>query len=133
MALYQARDAAIYISTTAEGTAAPLLTMTAWTLDMTASRIDVTNFDSPNQEEMTGWPARRGTFEGFWNSSEDKLFAAANSPNGVKMYLYPTRRVPSKYASGTAWLDASMEARVDGVNQVRGTFSAAGGIFTVNL
>jgi len=29
------------------------------------------------------------------------------------MYLYPTKRAPSKYVSCTAWLDASIETRVE--------------------
>jgi hypothetical protein len=95
--------------------------------------VDVTNFDSTNQEELQGWPALRGTFEGWWNSDETKLFAATNSPDGVKMYLYPSKRIPSKYIACTAWLDASMEARVDGVARVRGTWSAFGPVSVVNL
>jgi len=131
--MYHARDAAIYISTSASGTASNLLTMTAWTMDRSTARVDVTNFDSTNQEEMQGWPALRGTFEGFWNSDETKLFAASNSPDGVKMYLYPSKRIPSKYVACTAWLDASMEARTDGVARVRGTYSAFGSGSVVNL
>ena len=133
MPLYHARDAAIYISTSLSGTASNLLTMTAWTVDRAAERIDVTNFDSTNQEELQGWPALRGTFEGYWNSDETKLFAAAQSADGVKMYLYPSKRVPSKFIGCTAWLDASMEARVDGAARVRGTWSAFGSGAQINL
>jgi hypothetical protein len=124
--LYHGRDAAIYISTSATGTASRLLTMTAWTMDRSTARVDVTNFDSVNQEELQGWPALRGTFEGYWNSDEAKLFAASTSADGVKMYLYPTARVPAKYIACTAWLDASIETRVDGATRVRGTYSAYG-------
>ena len=102
-------------------------------MDRSTARVDVTNFDSINQEELQGWPALRGTFEGYWNSDETKLFTAATSPNGVKMYLYPTRRTPSKFVSCTAWLDASIETRVDGVTRVRGTYSAYGSDAVINL
>ena len=133
MPLYHGRDAAIYISTSATGTASPLLTMTAWTMDRSTARVDVTNFDSVNQEELQGWPALRGTFEGYWNSDETKLFTAATSADGLKMYLYPTKRTPSKFVSCTAWLDASIETRVDGVTRVRGTYSAYGSGAQINL
>ena len=133
MPVYHGRDAAIYISTSAAGTAAPLLTMTAWTMDRSTARVDITNFDSVNQEELQGWPALRGTFEGFWNSDETKLFAASTSVDGVKMYLYPTKRAPAKYVACTAWLDASTETRVDGVSRVRGTYSAFGSGSVINL
>ena len=133
MAVYHGRDGAIYISTTATGTPSNLLTMTAWTMDRSTARVDVTNFDSINQEELQGWPALRGTFEGYWNTDETKLFAASTSADGVKLYLYPTRRVPSKYISTLAWLDASIETRVDGVTRVRGTYSSFGNQATLNL
>ena len=133
MPVYHGRDAALYISTSATGTASNLLTMTAWTMDRSTARVDVTNFDSINQEELQGWPALRGTFEGFWNSDETKLFAASTSADGIKMYLYPTRRVPSKYISCTAWLDASIETRVDAATRVRGTYSAFGTGAVINL
>ena len=133
MPMYHGRDAAIYISTSASGTASNLLTMTAWTMDRSTDRVDVTNFDSVNQEQLQGWPALQGTFEGFWNSDESKLFTAATSADGVKMYLYPSKRVPSKFVATTAWLDASMEVRVDGVNRVRGTWSAFGSGAVINL
>lgn len=109
------------------------MTMTAWTMDRSTERVDVTNFDSTNQEEIQGWPALRGTFEGYWNTDESKLFAAAASADGVKMYLYPTRRAPSKFIGCTAWLDASLESRVDGAVRVRGTWSAFGPGSTINL
>lgn len=133
MAIYHGRDGKIYISTTATGTPSPLLTMTAWTMDRSTERVDVTNFDSINQEELQGWPALRGTFEGYWNNSETKLFAGATSANGVKAIFYPTARVPSSYVSCTAWLDASIETRVDGVTRVRGTYSAYGSDAVINL
>jgi hypothetical protein len=131
--VYHGRDAALYISTSATGTASNLLTMTAWTMDRSTARVDVTNFDSINQEELQGWPALRGTFEGLWNSDETKLFTASTSADGIKMYLYPTKRVPSKYISCTAWLDASIEVRVDAATRVRGTFSAFGTGAVINL
>ena len=131
--LYNGRDGAVYVSTTLAGTASPLLTLTAWSMNRAAERVDVTNFDSTNQEELQGWPALEGTFEGYWNSDETKLFTAATSSDGVKMYLYPTRRVPSKYVACTAWLDASIETRVDGAVRVRGTYSAFGSGATITL
>lgn len=131
--LYHGRDGAVYVSTSASGTASNLMTMTAWTVDRSTDRVDVTNFDSTTQEQLQGWPALQGTFEGYWNTDESKLFAAAASADGVKMYLYPTRRAPSKFIGCTAWLDASLETRVDGAVRVRGTWSAFGPGSVINL
>ena len=41
--------------------------------------------------------------------------------------------MPAKYVSCTAWLDASIETRVDGVTRVRGTYSAYGSDALINL
>ena len=133
MPVYHGRDAALYISTGIPGTASSLLTMTAWTADRSTAMVDITNFDSVNQEQLQGWPALRGTFEGFWNSDETKLFAASTSPNGIYMYLYPTKRAVSKYIACTAWLDASLETRVDQATRVRGNWSAFGPGSVINL
>ena len=133
MPIFHGRDGVLYASTSATTTASRVLTLTAWTADRSAERTDVTNFDSTNQEEMLGWPALRGTYEGYWNSDETKLFPASQSPDGCKLYLYPTAREPSKYISMLAWLDASIETRVDGVTRVRGSFSAYGNQATINL
>lgn len=131
--IYHGRDGALYLSTSGTTTASPVLTLTSWSADRSTDRVDVTNFDSVNKEEMQGWPALRGNYEGYWNTDETKLFAASTSGDGIKLYLYPTRRVPSKYISCTAWLDASIETRVDGVTRVRGTYSAFGNQTTLNL
>ena len=133
MPMYHGRDGVVYMSTSATGTASRVLTLTAWTMDRTVPRVDVTNFDSTNQEEMQGWPALRGTYEGYWNSDESKLFAATTSADGVKLYLYPSARIPSKFMGTLAWVDASMETRVDGVSRVRGTWSAYGSQSVINL
>ena len=133
MAIYHGRDGAMYLGVGLAGTPSPVLTLTAWSMDRSTERVDVTNFDSTNQEELQGWPALRGSYEGWWNSSETKLFAAADSPDGNKAIFYPSKRIPSKYVSCTAWVDASMETRVDGAVRVRGTWSAFGAGAVINL
>jgi len=49
------------------------------------------------------------------------------------MYLYPTKRAVSKYIACTAWLDASMETRVDQATRVRGNWAAYGTGSVINL
>ena len=126
MTIYHARDAAIYMAPDSTSEAVLLTKMTEWTLDMPTDRIDVTNFDSTNKEWLQGWSDRRGTLAGFWNDADDTLFTAANAANGVKLYLYHTRRAMSKYEYGYAWVDASMRANVAEAGRVSATFAAAG-------
>ena len=126
MAIYHTRDGAVYMSTSGTGTAVLLTKMTEWTLDMPTDRIDVTNFDSTNKEWLQGWGDRRGTLAGFWNDADDTLFTGAASGDGVKLYLYPTRRAMSKYFYGPAWVDASVRANVAEAGRVSATFAANG-------
>lgn len=100
--------------------------MANWTLDMGTQKIDVTNFDSTNQEFIQGWPNRSGTIAGFWDNTEDKLFSGAESADGVNLYLYPSKNASTKYFYGPAWIDANIEAPVDGAVRVRATFSPRG-------
>ena len=67
-----------------------------------------------------------GEIAGFWNDGEDKLFAGADSTDGVKLYLYPSKNAPSKYFYGPAWLDASIETGVDAAVSINGSFAANG-------
>jgi hypothetical protein len=62
---------------------------------------------------------------------------ASSSPPSVRrpgaMSLSPTKRAPSKYIACTAWLDASLETRVDQATRVRGNWSAYGTGSVINL
>lgn len=126
MSVYHTRDGAIYISSSGTGDASLLAKMTEWTLDMPTDRIDVTNFDSTNKEWVQGWGDRRGTLAGLWDNTEDKLFQAAESADGCKLYLYPSRRVMSKYFYGPAWVDANVRANVNEAGRIGASFAANG-------
>jgi len=67
-----------------------------------------------------------GTLSGFWDAADDKLFLAADSVDGCKLYLYPTKNVPTKYWYGPAWLDASIEVDIAGAITIEGNFNANG-------
>jgi hypothetical protein len=54
------------------------------------------------------------------------LFTAADSTDGVKLYLYMSSNAPTVYWYGPAWLDASCAVPVNGANTVSGNFVANG-------
>lgn len=126
MAVYHGRNGAVYLSSTGSAAPSNLLKQANWTLDMSTQKIDVTNFDSTNQEFIQGWPNRSGTIAGFWDNTEDKPFAGADSADGVNLYLYPSKNAASKYFYGPAWIDSSIEVPVDGAVRVRMNFSPRG-------
>lgn len=127
MARYAARKGAIYLGTAAAGVATNLTAMAEWSLDGTTDKIDVTSFGDANMVRLQGLPDRKGTFSGFWDDTETKLFAAAASAGAVNMYLYPdVTDKPTSYFYGPAWVDFSMNASVKDAVKVTGNFVAGG-------
>jgi hypothetical protein len=127
MAVYHGRRGSILISTTAAGAASALLSQTEWSLDMPTDRVETTAFGDSNKTYVQGLRDISGSFSGFWNDAESKLFTAAQSSDGIRMYLYPDlTNAPSKYAYGPAWLDASVTTGVAAAAATSGTFAANG-------
>jgi hypothetical protein len=134
MSAHAGRSGAVYLaieSTT--GVATSTIKLNAWTLDRATDTFEVTSFGDTNKTYVQGLPDLKGTISGVWDDSETKPFAGASSTNGVKLYLYPDiTNSPTKYAYGTAWLNASIETPVGGAVKLTGNFVAASS-WTVNL
>lgn len=107
-------------------TVAVAVTMSAWTLNRKTDRVDVTSFEDSNKVYVQGKPDIQGTVSGFFESADDRLFDAAESTDGIKMYLYQSADALSLYWYGPAWIDASIEVPAQGAVSVSGTFAAAG-------
>jgi hypothetical protein len=54
------------------------------------------------------------------------LFDAADSSDGMKLYLYPATTASTIYFYGPAFIDASLNVAVNGAISVTGNFVAAG-------
>lgn len=126
MAKYSGRKGAVYLSTSGSGTATAVIGLTNWSLDRGTDRQESTSFGDVNKTYLQGLPDISGTFEGFWDDTEAKIFGAADSADGSKLYLYPSLDAPSKYWYGPAWIDASMETDVNDIVKISGSFSANG-------
>lgn len=127
MSVHAGRTGVVYIAIeSATGVATNCVSLNAWTINRATDKIEVTAFGDSNKTYVQGLPDVQGTFSGFWNDSETKVFAGAASTTGVKLYLYPDSTAPTKYAYGTAWLDASIETPVSGAVTISGNFAAAG-------
>ena len=77
-------------------------------------------------QDVQGLKDVSGTFEGFFNDAETKVFAAADSADGAKLYLYISTDAPSIYFYGPAWLDASITTGVAEAVAISGNFAANG-------
>lgn len=126
MAKYHGQRGRIYLSTSGSATATAATGLSSWSLNMATDKQEVTSFEDSNKTYVQGKKDISGQFSGFWDSTYDALFDAADSADGVKLYLYQSADAISKYFYGPAWLDASIEVGVDGAISVSGTFMANG-------
>lgn len=126
MSAHAGRTGAVYLAIeSVTGVATTTIKLSAWTLNRATDTYDVTSFNDTNKTYVQGLPDLKGTLTGFWDDTETKPFAGAISSTGVKLYLYPDIvNSPTKYAYGTAWLNASIETPVQGAVKLTGNFVA---------
>jgi hypothetical protein len=132
MAVYPGRKGVLYFSTTGAGTATNVLHLNKWTLNRATDKIETTSFGDTNKTYVQGLPDVQFTFSGFWDDTETKPFTGASSTDGIKAYLYPSADIPSKFASGPAWIDCSIDVSVSGAVTISGT-GVANGSWTVGF
>lgn len=126
MARYHGGKAVIYMSTSGSGTATATVSLSEWTLDKSTEKVDVTAFGDTNKRYVEGLPDVKGTISGYFDDTNDALFDASESTDGVKLYLYPSSLVTTNYHYGTAWLDASISVPAKGPITIKGSFVGAG-------
>lgn len=126
MARYPGRNSLLYISTSGAGVASVVLALNAWDFNRETDKIDVTAFNDANKVYVQGLADVQGSFSGFWDDTETKIFTAADSATPVNVYMYPSINKMNSYHYGTAWLSASMKTTVAGAIEVSGSFAAGG-------
>lgn len=124
---YHGHKGAIYSSTSSSGTAAAVASISSWQLQMPRDQDDTTSFLDANKTRVMGLGDVRGRVSGFWDTSDETLFSAAEQSDGVKMYLYPSRNAITKYWYGPAHLSIdNIETDVNRAVRFSATFDAAG-------
>lgn len=126
MGAYSGKTGVVYMSTTGTGAATSVLQLNQWAISRTTDKQEVTPFNSANKTYVLGFPDLTGTIGGFFNDAESKPYAAADSADGIKLYLYPSSNAPSKYWYGPAWLDVSMDTPASGPVAISMSFAANG-------
>jgi hypothetical protein len=126
MARYHGRHGVVYMSATGSGTAINVISLSSWELNMATDVVEVTAFGDANKVYVQGLKDLTGTINGFWDSADDTMFDAADSADGVKLYLYPSSDAPTVYFYGPAWVDASITTGVSAAIGVSCNFRANG-------
>lgn len=128
MARHHGKKGKIYMSP-GSGTAINVGSLSSWALNMSTDAVDVTAFQDGNKVAVVGLPELSGTFSGWWDDSDGTIFdaaIAANAGTAVNVYIYPDSADMTKYAYGTAFVDASIQGSVNGAVELSANFRAAG-------
>lgn len=126
MARYHGKGGVVYMSTSAAGAAVNVASLSEWTLNMNTDKVETTSFADANKTYVQGLKDIQGSLSGFWEDNQDALFDAADSSDGVKVYLYPSSLAPTIYFYGPAWVDAAINVGVGGAVTLSANFSANG-------
>jgi hypothetical protein len=128
MPRYAGKNLRMYLSTSGTGNASPVEAISAFTIDRTADRYDVTAGGDGNVVEVQGYFRYEATFEGAWTDTETKLALAAASADGARAYLYPDAlNAPSKYVGMPCWVAYGVSASAtDAVRLTSGSLAANG-------
>jgi hypothetical protein len=111
---YAGRNGLVYCDPNGTGAAMVMVgALRAFTLDGTTDKIDVTEFGALNKTAVLGFPAARGTMEGFWASDDNTMRQASLSLVGCFIAVYPSSTQMTRYYGGPAWLDMSLRTAVD--------------------
>jgi hypothetical protein len=126
VARYHGKRGRVYLSAGGTGAAISVGKLTNWTLNMAKDKVEVTSFDDGNKTYVMGYGDISGTLAGFWDDTDDTLFACTEAAGAVKVYLYPSADIPTKYWYGEAYVDASINTDVAGAVAVSANFAGAG-------
>jgi hypothetical protein len=102
------------------------VSLSSYSADFTTDKVETTSFGDPNKTYVQGLKDIKGSFNGFLDDAGLSIFTAADSTDGVKLYLYPSANSPTVYWYGPAWLDASIAVGVSAANTLTGNFVANG-------
>lgn len=133
MARRHGRKGVLYVGATNGAAPQPVLGLTKWSFESSTDKEDVSAMGDTNKQYVAGLPDASGDFEGKWDDAAVSTFAASRDGLSRKFYLYPSTDVATKYFSGEAFFDFSIEASVDGAIETSGEWMAAGDITATNI
>jgi hypothetical protein len=103
-----------------------LIARSSWKASFKTDYIDVTCFGDVNKVKVPGLPDVSGSGDGFWDSTNVVLFAAASAVTPGKLKLVPNSTEATFFASGLAYLSADIDVPVAGAPKVSFSWVAAG-------
>lgn len=125
MARVHGRRGRLYVGlANSSATAEPVTFLSAWTIDFTVDKVDVTAFGDANKTYVSGLPDASGTTSGFYDTETPQLYTASQDGLARKFYLYPDTS-DGDYFFGTALFDFSVSGDVGDAVKISSSWSAA--------
>jgi hypothetical protein len=119
------KNGAIYLDGP-KGSGTKVSNKTGWTLNLSRDRVDATVFGDTNKTSLVGLRDISGTFEGLLDVSGDLLLTATTEEE-KDVYLYADDGVsPVLVGSGSAFIDAVINASNADAVKISGNFFAQG-------
>lgn len=120
------KNGAIYLDGP-KGSGTKVSNRTGWTLNLSRDRVDATVFGDTNKTSLVGLRDISGTFEGLLDVSGD-LLLTATTEDEKDVYLYADDRdsLEVLVGSGSAFIDATIDARNTDAVKISGNFFAQG-------
>ena len=119
------KNGAIYLNGP-KGSGTKVSNKTAWTLSLARDRVDATVFGDTNKTSLVGLRDISGTFEGLLDTSGDLLLTATTEDEKL-VYLYADDGAsPVLVGSGSAFIDAVVNASNADAVKITGNFFAQG-------
>jgi hypothetical protein len=123
---YHGKNGLVYCSTSGSTGVVAVGGIRGFTLDGSQDDVDTTEFGDTNRTSVLGFPAFRGTLDGFWATDDQTIKSASQSTDGCHIYLYPSRNALARYMGGPSWLDMSINSAVDQAVRLAANFRARG-------
>ena len=118
------RNGRVYMNLTSGGTAEPVAYQASWSINFATNKIDVTAMGDTNKTYVSGLRDATGQFAGFYDDATVQFYTAATDGVARKVYIYPNLST-SQYFFGTAVVDMSIDASVDGAVSVSSSWNAS--------
>jgi hypothetical protein len=126
VARYHGKKGRVMMSTTGTGAAVTVGSLTTWSIDSSTDTVETTSFGDVNKTYVQGLPDISGSFDGFFDDTDSTLFTGSLSPDGVRLYLYPSTDALTRYWYGPAWVSYSVNTGVGDAVAMSANFVANG-------
>jgi hypothetical protein len=103
-----------------------LAAVNAWKLDLKTGKLKVTCFQDLNEQYVPGLKDISGSGAGLWDSAALEIFDAADADTPGMLELMPNSSEATFFWKGLAYMDASIDCKVDAAPTTAFTFMAAG-------